>query len=236
MKNILTTVFTLLIIILIVLAMVRGISVGKVQILSISQIIQKNNELTKMIDDANNLNNVTYKNTLNSLQTETKQLSTAKSSYLSIASVSTEEEIKEANQESSYAKEFLWSKIGNHATSEGVNLKIVATSTGVSNKNNLAFTVTGSYIGIRDFVYSLENDSDLNFKIENFKIQSGNTEESLVSEFLVKDIGIKQEATTENPTTTKKSTTQTNTNDTNENQNTVKKDNASQRIDEAVGY
>lgn len=236
MKNILTTVFTLLIIILIVLAMVRGISVGKVQILSISQIIQKNNELTKMIDDANNLNNVTYKNTLNSLQTETKQLSTAKSSYLSIASVSTEEEIKEANQESSYAKEFLWSKIGNHATSEGVNLKIVATSTGVSNKNNLAFTVTGSYIGIRDFVYSLENDSDLNFKIENFKIQSGSTEESLVSEFLVKDIGIKQETTTENPTTTKKSTTQTNTNDTNENQNTVKKDNASQRIDEAVGY
>lgn len=233
MKNLLMTVFALLTIILIVLLMVRGISVGNIDILSISQIIQRNDDLTKMIDDANNLNNVTYKNTLSSLQTATKQLATVKSGYLSIASVSTEEEIKEANQESSYAKEFLWSKIGNHATSEGVNLKIVATSTGVSNKNNLSFTVTGSYIGIRDFIYALENDSDLNFKIENFKLELGTTDENLTSTFLVTDVGIKQEDTTASPSMSDSTTTNT---QTNTQTSTTNKDTASDRIDEAVGY
>lgn len=235
MKNLLMTVFALLTIILIVLLMVRGISVGNIDILSISQIIQRNDELTKIIDDANNLNNVTYKNTLTSLQTATKQLATVKSSYLSIASVSTEEEIKEANQESSYAKEFLWSKIGNHATSQGVNLKIVATPTGVSNKNNLTFTVTGSYIGIRNFVYALENDSDLNFKIENFKLELGTTDENLTSTFLVTDIGIKEETTTASPSTASSSTTNT-TNNNNTQTGIGNKDTASKRIDEAVGY
>jgi len=233
MKNLLMTVFALLTIILIVLLMVRGISVGNIDILSISQIIQRNDDLTKMIDDANNLNNVTYKNTLSSLQTATKQLATVKSGYLSIASVSTEEEIKEANQESSYAKEFLWSKLGNHATSEGVNLKIVATSTGVSNKNNLSFTVTGSYIGIRDFIYALENDSDLNFKIENFKLELGTTDENLTSTFLVTDVGIKQEDTTASPSMSDSTTTNT---QTNTQTSTTNKDTASDRIDEAVGY
>lgn len=228
MKNLLMTVFTLLIIILIALVMVNGIKIGKLEILSISSIVQRNDDLTKMIDDANNLNNVTYRSTLDSLQTATKQLAAAKSSYLNIASVSTEEEIKEANQESSYAREYLWSRIGNHATSKGVNVKIVATTLGVSDKNNLSFTVTGSYIGIRNFVYALENDSKLNFKIEGFKLSLGNSDESLVGEFTVKDIGIKPEQTTEQPTTSSSTsntsgttTSDINTNTTTDNQQSV---------------
>ena len=78
MKNLLMTVFTLLIIILIALVMVNGIKIGKLEILSISSIVQRNDDLTKMIDDANNLNNVTYRSTLDSLQTATKQLAAAK--------------------------------------------------------------------------------------------------------------------------------------------------------------
>lgn len=228
MKNLLMTVFTLLIIILIALVMVNGIKIGKLEILSISSIVQRNDDLTKMIDDANNLNNVTYRSTLDSLQTATKQLAAAKSSYLNIASVSTEEEIKEANQESSYAREYLWSRIGNHATSKGVNIKIVATTSGVGDKNNLSFTVTGSYIGIRNFVYALENDSKLNFKIEGFKLSLGNSDESLVGEFTVKDIGIKPEQTTEQPTTSSSTsntsettTSDINTNTTTDNQQSV---------------
>ena len=222
MKNLLMTVFALLIIILIALVMVNGIKIGKLEILSISSIVQRNDDLTKMIDDANNLNNVTYRSTLDSLQTATKQLAAAKSSYLNIASVSTEEEIKEANQESSYAREYLWSRIGNHATSKGVNVKIVATTSGVGDKNNLSFTV------IRNFVYALENDSKLNFKIEGFKLSLGNSDESLVGEFTVKDIGIKPEQTTEQPTTSSSTsntsettTSDINTNTTTDNQQSV---------------
>lgn len=47
MKNLLMTVFTLLIIILIALVMVNGIKIGKFEILSISSIVQRNDDLTK---------------------------------------------------------------------------------------------------------------------------------------------------------------------------------------------
>lgn len=238
MKNILMSVFTLLLAMLIVILMVRGIKIGNLEVLSIGQIIEKNEALNTKVEDLNTLNNVTYKKTLSDLNDATKKLSTSKSSYLDIASVSSDEEIKEANQDKSYAMEYLWSQIGNHATKEGVNIKLTVTSTGVSNKNKLNFNVIGSYIGIRNFVYALENDTDLNFRIENFKIETGTSEEKLNCTFTVNDIGIKQEQTTTTVqnTSTASQTDSTNTADT-ENTDTTNttKDIAGSRIDNAVG-
>ena len=41
-----------------------------------------------------------------------------KETYLDLASVSTEGALKEANQEETYLIEFLWIRMGNHATKE----------------------------------------------------------------------------------------------------------------------
>lgn len=238
MKNLLMAVFTLLLAVLIVILMVRGIQIGNFEVLSIGQIIEENENLNTKIENLNTLNNVTYKKNLSDLNEATKKLATSKSAYLDIASVSSDEEIKEANQDKSYAMEYLWSQIGNHATTEGVNIKLTVTSTGVSNKNKLNFTVVGSYIGIRNFLYSLENDSDLNFRIENFKISTGTSEEKLNCTFTVNDIGIKQEQTTTTVqnTSTASQTDSANTADTEKTNTTnTTKDIASSRIDNAVG-
>ena len=238
MKNLLMAVFTLLLAVLIVILMVRGIQIGNFEVLSIGQIIEENENLNTKIENLNTLNNVTYKKNLSDLNEATKKLATSKSAYLDIASVSSDEEIKEANQDKSYAKEYLWSQIGNYATTEGVNIKLTVTSTGVSNKNKLNFTVVGSYIGIRNFLYSLENDSDLNFRIENFKISTGTSEEKLNCTFTVNDIGIKQEQTTTTVqnTSTASQTDSANTADTEKTNTTnTTKDIASSRIDNAVG-
>lgn len=229
MKNLLMSVFTLLLAMTIIIIMVKGISIGKIEILSVGQIIEENEKLNKQVEELNSLNNVTYKKNLSDLNEATKKLATSKSTYLDIASVSSDSEIKEANQDKSYAMEYLWSQIGNHATSEGVNLKLTITSTGTSNKNKLTFNVVGSYIGIRDFVYALEDDTDLNFRIENFKISTGSAEEKLEASFVVNDIGIKQEQTS---STVKSSTTETSKNN---NTTNTEKDIASSRIDNAVG-
>lgn len=229
MKNLLMSVFTILLAMTIIIIMVKGISIGKIEILSVGQIIEENEKLNKQVEELNSLNNVTYKKNLSDLNEATKKLATSKSTYLDIASVSSDSEIKEANQDKSYAMEYLWSQIGNHATSEGVNLKLTITSTGVSNKNKLTFNVVGSYIGIRDFVYALEDDTDLNFRIENFKISTGSGEEKLEASFVVNDIGIKQEQTS---STIKSSTTETSKNN---NTTNTEKDIASSRIDNAVG-
>ena len=69
--------------------------------------------------------------------------------------------------------EFLWEKVGSYATKEGVTLKMDVTSTGLNNKYTLNFTTSGSYVGVISYIYSLENDSELAFRIENFKMVSG---------------------------------------------------------------
>ncbi len=75
------------------------------RILSISNIKQESLNLDNEVDELNNLKNVTYKKKIDYLQTATKDLTTAKQKYL--ASVSSDEEIQEANLEQTYAMEFL---------------------------------------------------------------------------------------------------------------------------------
>ena len=232
MRNLLMSIFTLLLAMLIVVIMVRGISIGNFEVLSIGQIKEKNDELTKKIEDLNTLNNVTYKKSLSDLDDATKRLATTKSAYLDIASVSSDDEIKEANQDKSYSMEYLWSQIGNHATSKGVNLKMTVNSTGTSNKNKLAFDVTGSYVAIRDFIYSLEDDDNLNFRIENFKITTGSSDEKLNCTFTVNNIGIKEESTT---TTVQTTNSNKNNETTNTTTNTSSQNDIGSRIDNAVG-
>ena len=170
MKDILITVISILLTVVIIICMVKGLTVGSFRILSISNIKQESLNLDNEVDELNNLKNVTYKKKIDDLQTATKDLTTAKQKYLDLASVSSDEEIQEANLEQTYAMEFLWNKVGSYATKEGVTLKWDVSSTGVNNKYTLNFTTTGSYVGVISYIYALENDSDLAFRIENFKM------------------------------------------------------------------
>ena len=83
-----------------------------------------------------------------------------------------------------------------------------------NNFSDIAFTATGKYVGIIDFISALEDDSELNFKIDNFKmIPDG---ENLQATFDVNGIRIKLENTTQTVDTTQGQDESSNTNnDTN---------------------
>ena len=191
MKDILITVISILLTVVIIICMVKGLTVGSFRILSISNIKQESLNLDNEVDELNNLKNVTYKKKIDDLQTATKDLTTAKQKYLDLASVSSDEEIQEANLEQTYAMEFLWNKVGSYATKEGVTLKWDVSSTGVNNKYTLNFTTTGSYVGVISYIYALENDSDLAFRIENFKMTASG--ENVTATFTVNNVAIKSE-------------------------------------------
>ena len=191
MKDILITVISILLTVVIIICMVKGLTVGSFRILSISNIKQESLNLDNEVDELNNLKNVTYKKKIDDLQTATKYLTTAKQKYLDLASVSSDEEIQEANLEQTYAMEFLWNKVGSYATKEGVTLKWDVSSTGVNNKYTLNFTTTGSYVGVISYIYALENDSDLAFRIENFKMTASG--ENVTATFTVNKVSIKAE-------------------------------------------
>lgn len=209
MKNILITVISLLLTALIIICMVKGLTIGDFNILSIASIKEGSLDLDNAIEELNNLKNVTYKKKVDDLQTTTKSLTTAKQKYLDLASVSTDQEIQEANLEQTYAMEYLWNKVGSYATREGVTLKWDVSSTGVNNKYTLNFTTTGSYVGVISYIYALENDSDLSFRIENFKMVSGDSS-NVTATFTVNNIAIKAETVTSSVTSSSSSGTSLN--------------------------
>lgn len=200
MKNILITLLAVLITILTIILMIKGIEIGNLKVLSVTEIKENSEKLDDEIEKLNALKDTTYKKKLSDLEKSIKNLMISKQDYLDVASLSTDEEIKEANQEKVYSMEFLWNKVGNYATKQGVNLKWDVTSTGTDNIYTLSFSVTGSYIGILNYVYELENDSELAFTIENFKVVSGENAEKLNATFTVSNIGIKKESISSNIT------------------------------------
>ena len=236
MKKILIGILTILLIVMAYLTVFRGISIGGFSILSVEQIQDENDKLTEEIAQTETVMYSTYATQTEQLERSVSSLLQAKNEYLDLANVSTESELSEATKEETYKIEYLWTRIGSHATTEGVILKLdVQTGdTGESDVKNLAFTVTGNYIAIINFVTAIEDDSELGFRIENFKILPGTDNNGREATFTVKNVRIKQENVTNNVTTTDNSqnnnTENTNTTETTDtsttDNNTIATDNA----------
>lgn len=204
MKKILISILIILLLALCCVSIIKGISIGSIEILGISQIKEANSALDSKISEATVLASTDYKNILDTINTDIKKLQEEKKNYDDMVTISTDEEVKIANQYQKYEIEYLWTTIGNHATKEGVIIKMDIASGNGTNVYNLNFTVNGSYIGTTEFISDIENDSALGFKIENFSMKPGSSSDSLETTFTCKDITIKdinKTTTTNNKTT-----------------------------------
>lgn len=206
MKNVLLMVTTILLAVFTVFIMVKGINIANVELLSINQIRESYSSLNDKSTDASNLNSTQYKVAAQKLSDAQKELESNKKDYLEIASQSTEEEIKEASQSQVYTMEYIWSKIGNYATEEGVQLKMDVVETENSDKSTLEFSAIGYYQSISNFVYNIEQDKNFNFRIQNFKIIDFKIDEKdkdeeykeslLQASFIIDGVEIKKENVT----------------------------------------
>lgn len=215
MKKLLILILITLLLILTMFIGIKGVTIGKIEILGIQGIQAKNSELDSKIQDAAKLVEKTYAQTISEVNSNAKKLKEEKQNYQDMTAISSDGETQAVNQIEKYEIETLWVKLGNHATSEGVVMKMNVTSgsSGAQDSYNLNFTVTGGYVQIEDFISSIENDSTLGFKIEEFKMApSGN---DLQATFVCKDIPIKQVSSTttvtQNTTTDGNNTANTNT-------------------------
>lgn len=191
MRKILLIIIIVLLITVGYVSLTKGLNIAFIQNLSMEQIKQQNERLNKKVEEANMQIDVNYPSKRSELEKASKNMNSAKEEYYKYTNSSTEQEILDARTEKSYAIEFLWAKLGTHSREEGVNLKleIVSSQTGANNVNDLQFTVDGSYIAITNFIYAIENDSDLDFRIQNFKLLP-NKDEILQGTFKVVNIGI----------------------------------------------
>ena len=202
MRRTLISILLVLSIVLTVLIMWKGIAIKNFHIYSIQDISNKNEELTETINKANSETDK-YTAELEKIKTDVASLSKAKKEYLDLVKISTDNEIAKATQTKTYTIEYLWSRVGNHATKEGVNLKMDVTNSTLNNSEfkNLNFTVTGAYLALTQFIYEIENDANLDFTIDKFDMTSNKCT------FTVADVKIIQEKTTgaTTPTSTRSS-------------------------------
>ena len=191
MRKILLTIIIILLLVLGYTVVANGIEIVNFQILSIEGVKQESESLKAKIEETNKMIDTDYPQEVSQLQNAKNKFDQAKKEYLEYTNASSEEQILEAKTEKTYAIEFLWTKLGVHAREEGVNLtfELVSSASGANTVNDVKFTVNGSYIAITNFVYSIENDADLNFTIKNFKLLPYNNE-ILQATFTVENIAV----------------------------------------------
>ena len=180
---------------------------------------------------------MTFVETTEQLEDATQKLIQQKQQYTSLIGASSDEEITSTIQSQRYEVEYLWVKLGNHATKNGITLKMDIVNGGASENKlyNLKFTASGNYANLTEFIYEVENDSTLGFKIENFKLLPSEVKtadnktkkldfNNLVATFLVKNVYIDLDkitsSTTTNENTANNNTTTQNTVEETNNQNT----------------
>ena len=226
MKKLLLIIIIILLGVAVYFALSSGISIGNIHVLGIGQIAEANENLDKKIGELNQYIDVAYPQKISDLETASKNFQQAKQEYLNLTNVSSDQEILDAMKQESYTIQYLWPRLANHAKKQGVNIEfqIVSNDTGTTGMYNMNFTVDGSYIAITNFISAIENDGELNFRIQGFTLNP-NQGNILRSTFTVRNVAIQgntstqtvQQTTTNNETgnnTTNTNTTNTNTTNT----------------------
>ena len=187
MRKIIISVIVVLLLIGSAFFMVNGIN--NVGINGIKGLNEKNKTIEQKISELSNAISVTYVNTESNLKSTANTLQSSKTEYENQAALSNSSSPSYASQLEKYDIDYLWTKIGNYAKNENVVIKIDLVSGGSQNLYNLNFTVTGSYMDTTNFIYYIENDSKLGFKIDEFKMVPGGSD-ALTTTFICKEIPI----------------------------------------------
>lgn len=208
MRKILISILVCLLLIGSAFFMVNGIS--KMKIKGIKGLSEKNEQIEQKISDLSNVISITYVNTESNLKRTANTLQDSKTEYENQAALSNSQNPSYASQLETYDIDYLWTKLGNYARDEKVVIKIDLVASGTSaNLYNLNFTTTGAYIDITNFIYDIENDSKLGFKIDEFKM-SGSSD-SLTATFSCKEVPIKVGSIDQATSNSQGETTGTNT-------------------------
>lgn len=180
MRKTLTFILILLLIILAAQLVVGGIEIGSLKLLSIQQLKEENIKLNDKILEADKVTQTTYKSELSKLEESINKLQDNKKKYEELVAITSESNYEIASREENYKLEYLYYQIGEIAKKNEVDLKFEIKT--ASSKVEGLYDVTlitsyeapvtdeSGYVRLTDFIYDVENDSTLGFKVEDFSL------------------------------------------------------------------
>lgn len=171
MKKFLISILAILLGILTYFIVFNNIPIGNWKNKNINDIKNLNAKLDEQIDIAKQLNNQEYLTSKDNLELAIKNLKIAKEKYQSKVSYLANNVELGVVKIKYYKIERLWITLENYAKKENVELKMdVRGDSTTEGVYDLDITLVGDYIGITDFIYRIEKDDTLGFKILNFKM------------------------------------------------------------------
>lgn len=182
--------------------LLNGISIGAFKINGVKEIRQLGVTLDEKVYKATELTTVTFNSSNKTLNDTLNELQSKRKEYENKVALSSDEEVMQASVKEKHEIQFLWAKIGNYATKNGLKLTLDfrGSATGVEGEKDLDFTLEGSYKGITNFLYNVEDDENLKFRIENFKLlpitvtnnngEQVTTSSTLQAKFSVKELNV----------------------------------------------
>ena len=172
-----------------------GFEIGPVKVNGYSTVASLSAKKTELLAKLNEKNVTEFNAKKDNLQKVVDDYNTKKAEYDRLVQEGKIDNNSIHNTLDLYEIDYLWTKIGNYATKEEVELQIdltkSATSTSISTEYimcDLTFNVTGEYIAITDFLFDLEGDDSLRFEINDFVMQKGG--QNLQATFIVKNVPI----------------------------------------------
>lgn len=196
MRNKVNLIIILVCLILLFFVIFNGINIGNVELLSTSQLKEKNDNLDAEIAKVSALTSIDYPKNVETLEETFEKYIIEKDKYEELSGGSAKD-IKDIYETKQYDISYLWRVIGNYATNRSLIMGIeVKKSSSLNNLYNFNFTVSGEYVNIIKFIMDIEDDSELYFRIHNFKM-SGNSK--ITAKFTIKNISI-DESTIKNTT------------------------------------
>ena len=163
-------VLTLVLVLLIVgttYVALNTISLGDISILSVSDMQKQKEEL--VIEESNLIIiKSQFDLATNNLVNAQSAYKTSRDRYNEISDEDIET-IKEATKEDHYYVEWLWIVLGEYAEDNNLTLKVIDPRKGdeASGEGTVQINVVGRYQDIANFVFEVENDNELRFKLDN---------------------------------------------------------------------
>jgi hypothetical protein len=199
---------------------VKSLSIGQLKLESVGDIKNASANLDQKFNTSKEISAKTYPKSIEDLDKVVRDLKTAKQQYqaktLNNPDVQSNLGIIQVEK---YNIEYLWTIIGNYATKNGVKLTLDIKSTSAQDVYNLNFSLEGKYIGITDFIYSLEDDSELKFEIKDFKISSDKiTTKNTATNVTDNEVASNENGDNQESNNTVNDNSKTNSNSTNTNQ------------------
>lgn len=179
MKKTLISIIGVILLILICVFAFKGISIGKLSVYSWKAIKEQSLNLDKKVEEANTQINQNYAKSVADIETATSNLKKLKEEYEEKVGLNGGLGITQIEK---YKIEYLWGIVGGYAKKEGVKITLDIQETSITDTHNINFSIYGPYTGITNFIYDIENDDELNYRIKDFKIEPSSTTTTTTSD------------------------------------------------------